>query len=771
MFEPRRAENGNTLGAQFPTACALFSPFSLLFLPAESSDSGSTAPKAKGSNGDVGTCEDVPCTYSPWTSWSPCEDIYQVEAYNAGDRRNSTQVESDGAGPHRPAMWQVRVKETLARPKMTPQCNAALETQLCKDRITAGTEASGLMGGFTAAITKSISSWCIYGPYSEWSECSPQCASGGTTSVSASRTRTRAPQQHPVPGLAPKCDTASLKMQKSCGPIPNCSSEEVEEGRVDEAGDGFERGSHIAYSAIHLHSYGRVVGTEASSSGRMLFNSLSKSSRSFQARIPPNSDYDAYVADPDPQVRGDNAHAKPIEDVQQRFMDKSGLIGDLRPGETVGLHLKNSDEAAVLEDEPVATAKESAIAGDEGSQNPDGGVLPVVEVASEDDDTIDSALGGYTIGVPFIEGGKTQNLTLNGSSVEAPSTEDERPQDPSIVKQARDQPATIPYDSPFIEYAPAPIAEENHGSTELSHPQSDHWTNAHDSSLSGDTLAPSPGTSNSAWRTSEGFPVDSKPAMEARVESTQHTPEGDTAAPESFFLGLSRFSFFGCCLFGALASTVLVLIAVVCSRRIRSWLGYDWSGATEEECMALLKKQADSHSLPAAAPLVNPDGIKVLKPDGEPLVVTPCLNHSGGQYVTTDGSKVFVTLEGGFVNSWGRPVQANDVPNELLASVNAKIKADAAQPKKPVPSRPIPKTSEAQEQASGISVSKGPRSKVLGLPEQAATAQGKRAPFGTLPQNLGPIPKPAGEVRRSAAVPHANAKKPGMPPPKPPSTD
>ncbi|CDI81754.1 hypothetical protein, conserved [Eimeria praecox] len=771
VFEPRHAENGNTLGAQFPSACASFNPFSVTFLLAESSDSGSTTQESEAYKTRVCTLEDVSCAYSPWTSWSPCYDSYQLDGFQTDESRNNAEVEPDSAGQYRSAMWQVRVKETLARPKVAIQCDAAVEARLCKHRVTAATEASGLMGGFTAAISKLASNLCIYSPYSEWSECSPKCSSDDISGITAYKTRTRTVHQHPVPGLASRCDTASLEMQKACGTVPSCSGGVVEERKVDTTGDhiekGFDRGSYTAPSAIHLQSYAKILDPEESAREPLLLNPIVR--RSFEARISPSSGPRNDVAEAE-KVPVGHLHTKAFEGTQESFLVKSheGLLVN----ETVEQPLDKPAFRARTEDEPLATLKDSISVEGERSQDPDSKLPPIVAAANEDGDILSSAAEESNAEAP-IENSDTRSLTAVRNSAAARPTEDESAHDPPVVSEPQEEPLVMPYDSPFIEdgVAQKRIGEEsawnpavegkNHESAMLTHPV---LTIPYDSPLGDNKSGSSPGTMGKSAEALDHVPIDMRDSSEGSMEPSKHTPEGDAAASESFFLGLSCFSFVGCCVFGGLASTVLVLITVVCSRRIRSWLGYDWSGATEEERMALLKKHAGACPQPVAAPLVNPDGIKVLKPDGASLVVSPCLNHSGGQYVTPNGSKIFVTVEGGFVNSWGKPVQANELPKELLAKV------DEAQLRKPVPFEPLPVTINVQGHASGLSASSGPPSKVLGMPQQAVTAQGKQIASGAAPKKVGPEPKQIPEVRRSSAVPQINAKKPGMPPPKAPGS-
>ncbi|CDJ29541.1 LOW QUALITY PROTEIN: uncharacterized protein EMH_0004150, partial [Eimeria mitis] len=452
VFEPRHLDNGDTLGAQFPSACASFSPFSLMFLLSESSNAGSSSLETGASNSDLGTCEDISCTYSPWTSWSPCDDSHMLEADKTDESRNGTKFESDGAAQYRPAMWQVRVRETLSRPKVALQCDAVLEARLCKDRVNVGTEASGLLGGFTAAISKSISGFCIYSPYSEWSECSPKCLSGDTTGITAHQTRTRTVHQYPVPGLAPRCDTASLEMQKACGTVPNCSSGITEEHRVDSAYDrvekGFDRPGYAASSAIHLHSLASVAGTEAPVSGRMLLSSLATGN--YPGRSAPNGDPQNIMAEPR-RVPVGKSETVPIEDVSERFMLKSDSADNVTSGEPTIQYLEKPAGAARTEDETVATVEGSTLAEDEGNARPDSDMPHLVADGTEDDDTLDTAVEGLTVVAPSTKVDETQNFTVEGNTAAESLTDDGSTQDPSVVAQPQGGQAKIPYDSPFIE--------------------------------------------------------------------------------------------------------------------------------------------------------------------------------------------------------------------------------------------------------------------------------------------------------------------------------
>ncbi|CDJ60056.1 hypothetical protein, conserved [Eimeria maxima] len=713
VFEPRHAEAGDTLGAQFPSACASFSPFSLVFLPSKSSGSGSTSLELGELKSEVGTCEDTTCKYSPWTSWSPCDDSYQLEADTSDEGRNNLQLEMDGVGRHTPAMWQVRVKETLMRPNVTTRCDAIIETRLCKDRVTAESEASGLMT---------------------------------------------------------RCDKTSLEVQNVCEAVPKCSSENVEDDRIDAVGGhlGLDRESQTVSSAIHLHSHATMMDTEALASGRMLFSSLTKMPR---PSISLGTGPVKYMEEAQ-QESGDNSHALPLGDVPERFVTEH-YAEDLSAYGTIGQHLDKPAVDSLTENEPLSTAEDSTVAVEEGSQNPESGLSPAVAASTDDGGTSNSAFEGSTSMASYAEYGDTQALKVEGDSAAAPSTEDDNTHALSGGTQPLGEPVTIPYDSPFIEdtknhvhegTALVPPSEKGaNGSIELAGTQDEPVAAPHDSHLSENTSITLPGTNNNFSGESENASANSKPALEGRVETTQQASEGDTAAPESFFLGLSCFSFVGCCLFGALASTVLVLITVVCSRRIRSWLGYDWSGATDEERLALLKNTADS-SRGATIPLVNPDGINVLRPDGAPLVVSPCLNRSGGQYVTPDGSKIFTTVEGDFVNSWGERVQASELPKELIATVGP------AQPKESVPSQPFAETVKGKGAPNGISARSAGPPKLFGEQQPAATAQSKAMPFVAPPAKMVPEPKQVPGVPGTSAMNYANAKMPGLPTPKAPGT-
>ncbi|CDJ46730.1 hypothetical protein, conserved [Eimeria brunetti] len=773
VFEPRYAESGSTLGAQFPSACASFSPFSLMFLLSESSGSGRTDPGAGGPNNNVGMCEDISCTYSPWTSWSPCDDSYQLENEKDGGIRSAAEVESDGAGHSEPAMWQLRVKERLARPKVALQCDNFLEARLCKDRATAATEASGLMDGFTAAISKSISSWCIYSPYSEWSECEPKCVSGDTAGLTAYQTRTRTVHQYPVPGLASRCDTASLEMQRTCGAVPKCSNRDAEEDGVDDAPGGRVRkegyrGNYTAPSAIHVHSQTSMLNAEAPASGRVPLNALVR--RVLQSRTARKSGPEYYEAQ---NVRYDDSYTAPREALGRSFVAEADFTDSPTSEEIVGQHLVDSAVAERTEGEPEATAEDFIVSEGEGSQEPDGDLPPVVTADTEDANKLNIPHEGSVV-EPLIENDETENLTVEGDTGSTPPAENESTPDPSAMAQPQEDQVTIPYDSPFIEDTAAqkpvgdgtvlaPIVEENdHESPVVAQEHDEPLTIPYDTPLSDNDPDSFPGTSNNAPGAMEEVPAYGEPTVEGVVEPTEHPAEGNATDTESFFLGLSFFSFVGCCLFGALASAVLVLITVVCSRRIRSWLGYDWSGATEEERMALLKKQANPRGLASAAPLINPDGIQVMSPDGAPLLASRCLNHSGGQYVTHDGSQIYVTVGGNFVNSWGEPIHANELPRELLAKV------DKAKPSEPVRSRPLPGTIRAQGQTNGKPSSGVPPTKELCTPQQAAKTQGKRVPLVGPPKKIGPVPKQVAEARRSSAASRVKAKGPGLPPPKAP---
>ena len=530
-------------------------------------------------------------------------------------------------------MWQVRFKETLLRPKAVLQCDPPIQTRLCTNRTTAATEAKQLMNGFTEAIARYISNWCEYSPFTAWSKCEPECLPAGAEGARAFRTRTRYVHQYPVPGLAPNCDADSLQVREACGGVPQCRSEPAESGGLQSSGDSSVE-TLATTPAVNIQLQSHEARLEGAAEGKGHFFSRARANHSFQAVISRHSATGSSLA-----LLEDKAGRPvdtPTKGMVRRMLDsaanKTLLSRTPVSGEPTG---QQAQLGSFLHADASATSQDATFSSPEldsgGAPKLDPHLPSVVlpqpspigdpddpQFLSDPTDPRPDPTGSPTNDAGPLQGDPFGSFTVEDSSGKSDSS---KPQEPSAPVQGDS--TTIPFDSP--------TAEDSSGKSDSSKPQE----------LTEDGVVP------------------------ATQDAGTETPE-----PEVFLFGLSLGSFVACCLCGAFASATVVLLSVVCSTAVRSWLGYDWSGATDEERKKLLEKKGGLASSSATAPLVDPNGVKVLTPQGAPLVVSPCMGPSGTQYVTAGGSKIFVTMEGDFVDNWGKPVQTNELPPELQAKAS-----------------------------------------------------------------------------------------------------
>ncbi|CDJ62808.1 hypothetical protein, conserved [Eimeria necatrix] len=687
VFEPRFTQNGETLGAQFPSACASFSPFSLMFLPYDGDSSAVNninRQDAEKASSDTGRCPDISCTYSSWTSWSPCDDAHYAGAETIGGSGEPGEPESQSSVLVRQATWQVRVKEALLRPKATLRCANFLETRLCRGKAIAETGSTGLMGDFANAVSKSISNWCEYSPYSLWSDCTPHCIPRDNPEAVAYQISSRTVHQYTVPGLAARCDLGSLEARKVCSKVPVCPHDEGDAEGADGANGGSEAELDTMTSsaaAIRAHSFARAPVNGEPPESWMFSRIRTVGPQNVKA----------------PEISRGTSSEKQAQESSQSFMESVDSTHEYSVGAVAEEQLPEESDSPLSEQR-----MQDSTAGEEADTS--ASIHPEL-LKPEDKVTAD------------------QSVPHNNSFI--PPADSSPPFEHSDGAQP-----TIPYDSPFAESTE--ILPENSGGSDL------------------------------ATRAEAAVGNTTEPGQQAS-QSDEEEPEEE---PRRCFLGLSCLSFVLCCLLGALSCTTIVLLTVVCSSKVRSWLGYHWSGATDEERKALLQKAADSQGVSVIAPLINPDGVKVLTPEGSPLLVFPCKEDSGAQYLTADGSKVFVTMNGDFVNDWGVILKVNELPKGLREKASVAISKDYH------PSVPAAVSVKARESApSGLAKSAPKSSLAVPLTQAKSKAQELPKVSSVSPKDLQPLPLPkqAPAGPDITLAPITDPRKPGMPSRKPSS--
>ncbi|KAL8271525.1 hypothetical protein Esti_004560 [Eimeria stiedai] len=620
VFEPRVARGFTSLGEQFPSACAMSKPSAVLMLPfdEESPADGQAAAESTEGAGESqidGACPELSCVYSPWTSWSPCED--HSEAPQGGGEASVGEeglevLQTSRLKPRARATWQVRFKEALVHPTGVPRCEAPVEARRCGARETAASlEGSAQVEALTFSVAHKTTTWCEYSPYSEWTQCEPSCLPPNVQGVHAYRTRKRFVQQFPVPGLGPNCDFESLEVKKECPKVRQCeqsgegvgagASERLSDSTGDTSAAGiFSVAAADGISGIHLPPSSREKFAEAK---RHVFD---------RARL-------AYSSSVDSQVISDGEAAPSftrIDDVAEKVR-----------GELVG---QNTSQHY--------TAPDGAVGG--------ASAFPISDNAQHDQIVAEEApswLDSPSLPFERVDSSGPEEPNWRSSSSEADYVKPPHHDAPSDPDEDSGHHGAVPW--------PAAAAKEREPGTEQG------------ASLTLPFDTP----------TSEGLPSSGERGdVEASADSASGGMASATQAGEEeeagyFVLGLSPGSFMTCCLCGAFACATIVLLLVICSPGVRSWLGHDWAEATEAERKELLKSEGGLDSSPVMGPLVDPNGVRVLNADGARLIVSPCMDETGTQYQTAQASKIFVTMDGDFVNNWGKPVPAHDLPAELKA--------------------------------------------------------------------------------------------------------
>ncbi|KAL8443041.1 hypothetical protein Emag_006147 [Eimeria magna] len=620
VFEPRVVRGFASLGEQFPSACALFKPSAVLMLPFEEESAadgqavGDSAEEA-GESKTESVCPELSCVYSPWTSWSPCEDHgegVQGDGEASAGEEGLEVLRSSRQKPRARATWQVRFKEALVRPPGVQRCEAPVEARRCGASEDApALEASSQVEALTFSVAHKTTTWCEYSPYSEWTHCEPDCLPPHAHGVHAYRTRTRFVQQFPVPGLAPRCDFESLEVKKECPKVRQCeqSEEGVETGGAE--GPSVSTGDTSASDIPSLAAADGVSGIHLLPSSQ---EKLAKAKRHVfdRARL-------AYLSSVDPQETSDVEAAPSFTRIDGVTEEVSGE----RVDQDTSQHL--------IEPE---WARRSSFA------------FPTSAGASHDEAVVGEAPSGVdSPSLPFerVDSIGPEELTWGGQRSSSSEVD-------HLSPSPYDEASGPNEDSAYHAASPWPPAAAEEG--ELRNEDAASPTLPFDMPSSDDP--PFTGEKSDV----EGGGVASVTQADEEAEASNSV------------LGLSLGSFVTCCLCGAFACATLVLLLVVCSSGVRSWLGQDWSGATEAERKELLKSEGGLDSSSAVAPLVDPNGVRVLSSDGAPMIVSRCMDETGTQYQTAQASKIFVTMDGDFVDNWGKPVPANDLPAGLKAKVD-----------------------------------------------------------------------------------------------------
>lgn len=668
VFERRVSQRRDTLGSQFPSACGLIRSSAILILPSEekSSTEEGTAAATDQSTNSVDACPEVSCVYSPWTSWSPCS--VAVEGGDGRDKETSRKDEEiSGKGvPHKmhreQTRWQVRLKEALVRPKLLSVCKALVEARYCSDNVTDETE-QDQVHGLAATVARNTSTWCEYSPFSAWSTCEPACRRDVTEDTVAYRTRSRYVQQYAVPGIAPSCDPESLVESEKCDDLPQCLDEQLaDEGSGEQTDDSiFVEGQAVKTSA----DSGFLKHSPAGSQEKYVHGSKHEYLRK----------YGGYSSG-----AGVSTGSAPTSTSYHVEGTKRTLISSSDKHKVVGHHRSKQNEAfrhvgfttdfighKHAHEHPSHSPKQRTEYNDVAFGNvghPQRSAEP--SFPQVDDGKRDaSSVGGNPTTLPF-DWPSTEDTGV-GASGDRLKNGIEGAGNPTFLE---DKPTALPFDSPLTENTgtgyPTAGDTSSRPSQEMPTDEGAGGGRADSSSVGENSTIPpydahtseQIGSGASGSGTNEGSNGGDTTASSASQSGSQ-----------DFLFGISLASFVACCLCGAFACATVVLLAIVCSKRIRFRLGHDWSGATEEERQALIT-QGGSVPPVELVPLVDPSGNPVKNAEGAPVLVSPCLETSGTQYVTTGGSKVFLTQDGGFVDDWGRPIQNSDLPQELKAKVS-----------------------------------------------------------------------------------------------------
>ncbi|KAL8436631.1 hypothetical protein ACSSS7_001561 [Eimeria intestinalis] len=624
VFEPRVQRGSASLGEQFPSGCAMFKPFAVLLLPFEEESpvdgqaAGKSSEQAAGSQTD-GVCPKLSCVYSPWTSWSPCEDhseAAQGDGESPVEEEGLEVLQASQLKPRARATWQVRFKEALVQPPGAPRCEAPVEARRCgASEAAAGSETSSQVDAFTSSVAHKTTTWCEYSPYSEWTHCEPSCLPPHVQGAHSYRTRTRFVQQFPVPGLAPSCDHESLEVKKQCSKVRQC----------EHSGEGAEAGGIDKPFASTGHTSAASISTVASSDGVSDIHLLPSSGEKFVEAKRHFSDRAglAYSSSVDSQLISDGEIVPSFNRIDDAAEEIGGGIADQdRRHHDIASDWAGSTFAFSRSDD----AQNGRAVAEDAPSWLDGQLLPFERVDSSGPEELtwggrgssSSEADSFSHSPYGAAGAPDKNSGYHTAVPRPPAAGEE--EGPGSKEEAL---STLPFDTPASDNPP--LTKEK-----------------------GD----------------EAAAADSAGGGQPSI--TQTDADGEIS---DSVLGLSLGSFVTCCLCGAFACATLVLLLVVCSSGVRSWLGHDWSGATEAERKELLKGEGGLGSSSIVAPLVDPTGVRVLGADGAPLIVSPCMDEAGTQYQTSQASKIFVTMSGDFVDNWGKPVPTNDLPAELEAKV------------------------------------------------------------------------------------------------------